>query len=81
MQRNRRLRGRILVMAREDISRRELLTLKQIQLTGRATDHDTTLQLLKQSMISDVEDGQLKLTKRGRHALVRGSPSLWDISA
>jgi hypothetical protein len=65
----------------DDLSRRELLELKQIRLKGRTTDRATALQLLNDGMIVDSEDGRLQLTPEGRRMLVRGSFSLWDMAS
>jgi hypothetical protein len=65
----------------EELSLRELLTLKQIRLTGRTTDRTMALQLLSEDMIIVSEDGCLQLTATGRRMLVRGSPSLWDLAS
>ena len=64
----------------EDLSRRELLALKEIRLKNRATDRALALQLLKDDLIIGSPSGYLKLTK-GRRMLVRGSPSLWDMAS
>jgi hypothetical protein len=63
------------------LSLRELLTLKQIRLTGRTTDRTTALQLLSDNMIMVSEDGCLQLTTIGRRMLLRGSPLLWDLAS
>jgi hypothetical protein len=64
-----------------ELSRRELLALKEIQLTGQTTDCTIMLQLLADNMIASFKDGCLKLTDKGRRMLVRGSPSLWDTAS
>ena len=64
-----------------ELSRRELLTLKQIRLTGRTTDRTMALQLLNDDMINISQDGCLQLTAKGRRMLVRGSTSLWDMAS
>ena len=66
-----------------ELSRPELLVLKEIQLKGRATDRTTAVQLLNDGMVIGSQDGcgLLQLTARGRRLLVRGSPSLWDMAS
>jgi hypothetical protein len=46
----------------EELSRRELLALKEIRLTGRTTDRTIALQLLNDDMINESQDGCLKTT-------------------
>ena len=64
-----------------ELSRRELLTLKQIRLTGHTTDRAMALQLLNDDLINVSQDGCLQLTANGRRMLVRGSTSLWDMAS
>lgn len=64
-----------------ELSRHELLTLKQIRLTGRTTDRVTALQLLNDDMINISQNGCLQLTAKGRRMLVRGSTSLWEMAS
>src|SRR5262249_16551036 len=59
-----------------DLSRHELLVLKEIRLTGQTAQKTFVRQLLYEEIIVDVE-GRLDLTCKGRSLLVRGSPSLW----
>jgi hypothetical protein len=59
-----------------DLSRHELLALKEIRLTGQTTQTVLMRQLLDEKIITDAE-GLLTLTSKGRSLLVRGSPSLW----
>jgi len=59
-----------------DLSRHELLALKEIRLTGQTTQTVLVRQLLDEKIITDAE-GLLALTSKGRSLLVRGSPSLW----
>lgn len=61
-----------------ELSRRELLALKEIRLTGRTADCTIMFQLFNDNMIAGFQDGCLQLTAKGRRMLVRGSPSLWD---
>ena len=61
-----------------DLSRHELLALREIRLTGQSTKNFLVRQLLDEKIIVDVEGG-LDLTSKGRSLLVRGSPSLWDM--
>jgi hypothetical protein len=63
-----------------ELSRRELLVLKEIRLTGRTNDHTMVLRLLNEDMIADIANMHLQLTPKGRKMLVRGSPSLWDVA-
>ena len=63
-----------------DLSRLELLALREIRLTGRTTQKNLVGQLLDEKIIVDVE-GCLDLTSKGRSLLVRGSPSLWGCTA
>ena len=63
----------------DELSRRELLALKEIRLTDRTTDRTMVLQLLNHDLIIDTHGGRLQLTAKGRRMLVRGSPSLWDM--
>jgi hypothetical protein len=59
-----------------DLSRHELLALKEIRLTGQTTQTVLVRQLLDENIIIDAE-GYLDLTSKGRSLLVRGSPALW----
>ena len=61
-----------------DLSRHELLALKEIRLTGRTTQKVLVRQLLEDEIIVEAE-GCLDLTSKGKSLLVRGSPSLWEI--
>ena len=63
-----------------ELSRRELLVLKEIRLTGRTNDRTMALRLLNEDMIADLANTHLQLTPKGRKMLVRGSPSLWDLA-
>ena len=63
-----------------DLQRRQLLALKEIQQTGRATNRTMALELFDEDMISEFHDGTLHLTAKGRRMLVRGSPSLWNVA-
>ena len=65
----------------DDLSRRELLALKEIRLTGRTADRAIALQLRNDDMIAEFQEGHLQLTTKGRRMLVRGSPSLWAIAS
>lgn len=64
-----------------DLSRHELLALREIGLTGQTEQHTLVRQLLEEEIIACAEGGLLELTSKGRRLLVRGSPSLWDIAA
>lgn len=64
----------------EELSRRELLVLKEIHLMGRTIDPAMALKFLNDDMIIDSPDCCMQLTARGRRLLVRGSPLLWDIA-
>ena len=61
-----------------DLSRHELLALREIRLTGQTTQKILVRQLLDEQIIVDVE-GFLDLTSKGRTLPVRGSPSLWQM--
>ncbi len=63
-----------------ELSRRELLALKDIRQTGRTIDRTIVLQLLNDELVVDLPDTPLQLTPKGRKMLVRGSPSLWDVA-
>jgi hypothetical protein len=63
-----------------ELSRRELLVLKEIRLTGGTNDRTMALRLLNEDMIADLASTHLQLTSKGRKMLVRGSPSLWDVA-
>ena len=67
--------------SQDELSRRELLVLKEIRLTGRTTDATTECRLRNDQFIADLHEGGLQLTAKGRRMLVRGSPSLWDIAS
>jgi hypothetical protein len=64
----------------KELSRHELLALKEIHLTGQASDKGLVRKFVEQEMVSDIEVDNLLLTHKGRGLLVRGSPSLWDIA-
>jgi len=69
-------------MARaRELSRSELLALKEMQLTGQITNRTLTLHLRNDDIIVQFQDGRLQLTAKGRRMLVRGSPSLWDFAS
>jgi hypothetical protein len=61
-----------------DLSRQELLALKEIRLTGQTTQKSLVGQLLDEKIIVDVE-GCLDLTSKGKSLLVRGSPTMWNM--
>ena len=63
-----------------ELSRRELLVLKEIRLTGRTNDRTVARRLLSDDMIADLPNTYLQLTPKGRKMLVRGSPLLWDVA-
>lgn len=64
----------------DDLSRRELLALKDIRQNGRTADHVIASQLRNDAMIAEFQDGNFQLTNKGRRMLVRGSPSLWAVA-
>lgn len=64
----------------EDLSLRELLTLKEIHLTGQTSNKRLVRKFVEEEMIVDIEVDSLLLTHKGRSLLVRGSPALWDIA-
>ena len=63
-----------------ELSRRELLALKEIRLVGRTSDRTIVIQLLNDELVVDLPDTLLQLTPKGRKMLVRGSPLLWNIA-
>jgi hypothetical protein len=65
----------------EDLSKRELLVLKEIHLTGETSEKGLARKLVEKDIVVDVEIGSLLLTHKGRSLLVRGSPALWDIAS
>jgi hypothetical protein len=64
-----------------ELTRQELLTLREIHLTGQASSKDVLRRLVDAEAVVDTEVCGLLLTGRGRELLVRGSPSLWDVAA
>jgi hypothetical protein len=64
-----------------ELSRRELLALKEIRLIGQTADRRLALQFLKDDMVAKCEEGRLQLTAEGRRMLVRGSPSLSEMAS
>jgi len=64
----------------KELSRHELLALKEIHLTGQASDKGLVRKFVEQEMVIDIEVDNLLLTHKGRGLLVLGSPSLWDIA-
>ena len=62
-----------------ELSRRELLGLKEIALRGRMTDHALATQLIDDHLTVGSPGGHLKLTAKGRRMLVRGSATLWEL--
>ena len=65
----------------DELSRRELLALKEIRLVGRTADRSVALQLLNDGMVAKCGDGRLQLSPEGRRMLLRGSPSLWEMAS
>ena len=68
----------------DELSRRDLLALKEVRSKGRMTDRTLAIQLINDGLITGSTAsafGNLKLTDKGRKMLVRGSPSLWDIAS
>jgi len=64
----------------DELSRPELIALKEIAMTGRATDAGLLLRLFALGSVAG-DSHDLRLTGKGRSLLVRGSPLLWDIAA
>ena len=62
-----------------ELSRHELLALKEIYLTGQTSDKELVRKLVEEEMVVDIEVDNLLLTHKGRGLLVRGSPSLWGV--
>ena len=65
----------------DELSRRELLVLRDIRQHGHAMDRATAQHLQKTGMVDELNDGTLRMTSKGRRMLVRGSPSLWNIAS
>jgi len=65
----------------EELSRQELLALKEIQLTSQTSNKDMVSKLIDAEIVVDTEVCGLLLTRKGQHLLVRGSPCLWDVAA
>jgi hypothetical protein len=65
----------------DNLSRGELLALKEIHLTGQTSDKKLVRKFIEEEMVVDIEIGSLLLTHRGQSLLVRGSPALWGIAA
>ena len=65
----------------EELSKRELLALKEIHLTGETSDKELIRKFVDSDIVVDVEVDNLLLTNKGRGLLVRGSPALWDVAA
>jgi len=65
----------------EDLSRRELLALKEIHLTGQTSDKGLVRNFVEEGIVADIAIDNLLLTHKGLGLLVRGSPSLWDSAA
>ena len=65
----------------EELSKRELLALKEIHLTGETSDKRLVFRFVESDIVIDVGIGNLLLTHKGLGLLVRGSPALWDIAA
>ncbi len=62
----------------EELSRRELLALKEIRLTGQLADHALVRQFIHDKIVVCSKTGDFELTARGKYFLVRGSTSLWE---
>ena len=65
----------------DELSRNELLALKEVRLTGRLSDNALAQYLIKGSLIIGSPKGYLKLTATGHRMLVRGPPSLWGVAS
>ena len=65
----------------DELSRRELVALKEVRSKGRVVDRALTFQLISDDLVSACPNGQLQLTAKGRRMLLRGSPSLWDFAS
>jgi hypothetical protein len=65
----------------EELSKHELLALKEIHLTGEGSDKELVREFVERNIIVDLEVGSFVLTHKGRGLLVRGSPALWDNAA
>lgn len=64
----------------QDLSRPELMALKEIALTGRTTDAGLLMRLFAHGSVTG-ERHDLTLTRKGRSLLLRGSPALWNSAA
>jgi hypothetical protein len=64
-----------------ELSRCELLALKEILMKGRTIDRTFAVQLINDHLVIGSPNSYLKLTLKGRRMLVRGSPALWDIAS
>lgn len=65
----------------KDLSRQELLGLKEVRSTGRAANSALGNQLIRDNLVGVTSAGELVLTLKGRRLLLRGSPALWDIAS
>jgi hypothetical protein len=65
----------------DELSRNELLALKEVRLTSRLSDNALAQRLIKDNLIIGSPKGYLKLTAVGQRMLVRGSPSLWTAAS
>ena len=65
----------------KELSKRELLALKEIHLTGETLDKELIRKFVEDDIIADLNVSGLLLTHKGRKLLVRGSPALWDMAA
>jgi hypothetical protein len=60
-----------------ELSPRELLGLKDVQLKRRSADRALALQLINDDLIVGSPDGYLKLTAKGRWCGVRRHCGIW----
>ena len=63
---------------KDELSRRELLALREICMAGHTKDWLTARSLLNDDMIAGTSEGFFQLTTKGQKMLVRGSPTLWS---
>jgi hypothetical protein len=64
---------------RDELLPCELLTLKEIFLTGHAKDWTLARSLANDELITETSEGFFLLTTVGHKMLVRGSPKLWSV--
>ena len=66
------------MIAHTDLSVHDILALREIALKGRLPANAGYGQLHEQGLVEVEHAGAIRLTEKGRHLLVRGSPLLWN---